>query len=110
MKYGNEKEAKRLIRCLIDFIISLWNYKIHENTYKFYSCYGIDKNGNVVLIDFLEITDDKEKVIKQIGNRKWNKSRRYFGKVNDKISNYFIELANKKLTLKILKENWGIKG
>jgi len=109
IRSGNEKEAKRLIEYLIDFIITLWNYKIHENTYKFYSCYGIDKNNNIVLIDFLEITDDREKVTKQIMNKKWNKPERYFGKIDKKISDYFIELANKKLTLKTFQENWRLK-
>jgi len=107
IKYRDEKEAKKLIEHLIDFIITLWKYKIHENTYKFYSCYGIDKNNDIVLIDFLEITDDKEKVTKQIMDKKWDKPKRYFGKIDEKISDYFIELTNRRLTLNTLERNWG---
>lgn len=108
IKGGNEKEAKKVIEDLIDFIIELWEYKIHENTYKFYSNYGVDKNGSIVLIDFLEITDDKEKVKKQIKNKKWEKPEKYLHKIDKKIADYFIEQANKKLTLNNLEKNWRV--
>ncbi len=101
------EEAEKLIMVLADFILELWRYKIHENTYKFYSNYGLDSNGNVVLIDFLEITDNQEKVKKQIINKKWDNPEGDLHKMNIKISNFFIKLLNKKLTLDNLEKNWG---
>lgn len=106
---GNIVKTKEIIDKLINFIIELWKYKIHENTYKFYSGYGVNKKEEIVLIDFLEITNNKEKVKKQIINKKWNKPRRYFNKVEKDTADYFIYLANKKLTLANFERNWGVK-
>lgn len=100
-------EAKKLIRSLIDFILELWKYKIHEKTYKFNLNYGVDNGGNIVLIDFLEITDDKEKVKKQIVNKKWDKPERYLDKIDMKIARFLLDLANKELNLDNLEKNWG---
>ena len=101
------EEAEKLVTTLADFIIELWRYKIHEYNYKFYSNYGLDKNGNIVLIDFLEITNDKEKVRKHITNKKWDNPERYLHKINIKIANFFVKILNKRLTLDNLEKNWG---
>lgn len=105
---GDTKSAKEIIDKIVSFIIELWEYKIHENTCKFYSSYGINKKGKIVLVDFLEITNNVESVENQIGKRKWDKPKRYFGKVNKELREYFIEIANKNLTLDTFRKNWGI--
>jgi len=107
MAKGEIIKAKKIIDKVIDFIIELWKYKIHENTYKFYSSYGIDSNEEVVLVDFLEITNDAESVKKQIGKKKWDKPKRYFGKVERELREYFINLSNKKLTIDTFRKYWG---
>ena len=100
-------DAEKLIIALVDFIIELWKYKIHEYNYKFYSNYGINNKGNIVLIDFLEITNDKDKVRRDIIKEKWDNPERYLYKIDIKIANLFVKISNKKLTLDNLEKNWG---
>lgn len=104
---NNRKGVERLIIDLVEFILELWRYNIHENTYKFYSNYGLDSSENIVLIDFLEITNDKEKVKKQIINKKWDKPKKYANEVDKESAGFFIQLANKQLILDNLEKNWG---
>ena len=68
--------------------------------------FGVVGEGEIVLIDFLELTDKKDIPIKQVRNKKWSsikKLSKYFPKgMLDK----FIEIANEHLTLKEFKKNW----
>ncbi|MFA4887120.1 MAG: hypothetical protein WC595_02825 [Candidatus Nanoarchaeia archaeon] len=106
---NRREEAEKLIITLASFILELWRYKIHEYNYKFYSNYGLDNNGNIVLIDFLEITNDKEKVRRHIISKKWDNPERYLHKIDIEIANLFVRILNKNLTLDNLEKNWGGK-
>lgn len=103
------KEAKKIIDKYVNFIFELWQYCIHENTFKLESNFGISENKEIVIIDPFEITSNKEKVIIQINKKKWDKPRRYYQKLPDEIIKYFIEEANKKWTINNLNKFWGTK-
>jgi len=70
LEENRKKEVKQLIDKSIVLLIELWKYELHEKTFKFYSNLGL-LNNEVVLIDFLELTNKKEKVEKQIKNKGW---------------------------------------
>ncbi len=107
LRKGKKNEIKELIDKIIDFVVELWKYKIHEKTLKFYSNFGLI-NNKIVLIDLFELTDQKEKVERQIKNRE-----KYLKKINKQFSpefaKYFLDQAEKKFTTKKLNEVWGIK-
>ena len=102
---GEMSKAKKLVDKVIDFIITLWTFGVHEKTFKFYTEMGL-LNDNIVLVDFGELTDKKEKVIKQItkDNKKLEKLRKYH---HDKILDYYQEQIRKRLTVDTLEKNWG---
>jgi len=90
----------------LDFVTELWKYGVHEKTGKICFELGLLEN-NVILIDFGELTDNKEKVEKQIRNRKWEKSANKY--LPEEIAGYFNKRAQEKLTIDTLNKNWRIK-
>jgi hypothetical protein len=98
-------DSKKLIDRVIDFLIFLWKYQLHEKTFKFYTQIGI-VNDELVLVDFGEITGNKETVKKQIlkKNKKLEQFREYY---HDEVLDYFQEQVSKRLTINVLDKNWG---
>lgn len=107
MSKGNLKGAKRLVDRVIDFIISLWQYGIHEITFKFYSEMGL-MNGKIVLVDIGEITDDKELVRRQL-EKKGKKLEDLRNHHHDKVLDYYQEQIKKRLTIEELDKSWAIR-
>jgi hypothetical protein len=100
-----KEEIKKIIDDYINFIILLWMYGIHENTYKFHSNFGMFGH-KLVLIDPFEITNKKEKVLSQIERKKWAKHSRYGNNLSQDMKEYLIEKANRNWTEKKLNEVW----
>lgn len=97
-------EARRLVDRVIEFILNLWSYGVHEITFKFYSEMGM-LDDELVLVDIGELTDDKSIVEKQLlkGHKKLEDLRKYH---HDKILDYYQEQIKKKLTVKKLNKIW----
>jgi len=104
-KKGKIKESKDLIEKLIKFLIKLWEYGLHESTYKFYSNFGVF-DGKIVLIDPFELMGQKEKVKAQIRKRKWHKPKRYEKKEFKEIFVYFEKEMDNHMNLKNLDKHW----
>lgn len=99
----NEREIKNIIEKILNLIVELWKYGVHEKTGKVHYEMGLI-GKRVVLLDIGEITDNKETAKKQIKKRYWEKSvKEYFPK---EIASYFNKRAKRILTLKTLEENW----
>jgi hypothetical protein len=106
IKWGKIDDAKRLIDDILNFMVGLWKYGIHETTFKFYSGYG-RLGEKIVLIDFGEMTDDFEKVKKQILGK--GPTFDYLKEsYTEDIINYFLGQKEKRLTVKALEKNWNI--
>lgn len=105
MKNNKLAEAKRLVDKVIDFIILLWSYGVHEITFKFYTEMGL-LDGNVVLVDIGELTDNEEKVREQLikGNKKLEDLRRFH---HNKVLDYYQQQIKKRLTVDTLDKVWG---
>ena len=99
------KEAKKIIDKVIKTIQTLWKYGIHEKTFKFNQNFGIH-NSKIILMDFLEITNNQIKVKKQLAKKPWEKIKDFEKNMSEKILDYWIEQANKNLTLKNLNKLW----
>src|SRR3989344_2215845 len=104
LKKGVIKE-KRAIDKTIETVLELWKYGIHEKTFKFNKNFGIH-NSNVVLVDFLEITDKKIKVKKQLIKKPWRKIKEFEKNISEKILDYWIDEADKNFTIKNLNKYW----
>ena len=92
----------------INFIFEMWKYKIHEKTFKFYSNFGL-LGGKIVLIDLFELTDKKEKVERQIKNNGWKHLEDIAKHFSAESISYFLEQAEKRITLEKLNKYWGMK-
>jgi len=99
------KGVKMLVDKVIDFILTLWTYGLHEVTFKFYTEMGLYR-GSVVLVDIGELTDDKETVKRQLlkGHKKLEDRRDAH---HDVVLDYYQSQIKKRLTLKKLDAVWG---
>lgn len=104
MKNKNFKKTKKLVDKVIDFIITLWSYGVHEITFKFYTEMGL-LDGKIVLVDIGELTDSKELVKKQLlkGNKKLEDLRQHH---HDKVLDYYQDQIKKRLTVNLLDKVW----
>jgi len=101
---GKQDAAREIVDKSLDFIVELWKYGVHEKTFKVGYEYGL-MDGDIMLIDFGELCEDRNVVIKEINEKKWVGQMAKYS--NSGILDYFNEQADKKLTLKVLEENWG---
>jgi len=106
MSKNKLKEAKKLVDRVIEFIITLWQYGVHEVTFKFYTEMGL-LNNKIVLVDIGELIDDKELVRRQLkkGYTKILEDLRHGH--HDKVLDYYKKQVGEKLTIKKLDECWG---
>ncbi len=64
-------EARRLIDEYVALLLLMWEYGLSETSFNFMWNAGIDSRGRVVLIDFGELTDEKQTVAEQIDSERW---------------------------------------
>jgi len=102
-------ETKKLINKFIKFKKKLWTYGIHEKPIKFHSNFGIIKD-EIVLIDIFELTDNKRKIKKQLNKKPWRKDKIWLKDIfPEEIVDYYIEQADKELTVENLNKYWKSK-
>ena len=101
----NETEKKNLFKDISNFILKLWEYGIHEKTFKLFSNMGFDKDS-LVLIDAFELTDNKEKVLNQIEKAPWKKKQKFNKNLSESLRNYLIKELDKRLTKENLDKYW----
>jgi hypothetical protein len=105
LKKLNKKERLALIDKIAKFLLKMWEYGIHEYTYKFFSNLGLD-NQKIVFIDPFEITSSKASVLKQIKKQKWKKPEKFKKHLSDKEVEYLFGKLNKTFTEENLKRYW----
>tara|TARA_Y100000310_G_scaffold29221_2_gene27710 strand:+ start:2966 stop:3589 length:624 start_codon:yes stop_codon:yes gene_type:complete len=108
IKKLSESEQKKLINNITKFILDLWEYGIHEKTFKVFSNLGLN-NGRIVLIDIFEITSNKKKVIKQLRKKLWQNPERFKKHLSEKMAGYLIKKLDKTYTRENLEKYWKIK-
>lgn len=87
---SNMNEAKKIIDLFIDFNLKLLNIGVVAKGFNITKNYGLNSDGQMVLIDIGELFDDEEYINKRLKNRGWEKS--YIGGCieNEEVRNYFI--------------------
>ena len=90
---------KKIIDQFIEFNLKLLNLGVIDKGFNITKNYGINNNGEIVLIDIGELFDDKELIRKQLRDRGWTHS--YVGGcIKDKeAQDYFISEMDRNFNL-----------
>jgi len=104
-KKDDEIFGRQLIDGYKNLVHELWRYGIHEKVWNFGVNNGV-LNGLVVLIDFLELSDDTAKIIKQLEEKRWENSYSIKKDLPHHYLSYFLQCANKAFTPDYFSKLW----
>jgi len=90
-------------------IITCWRHGFADTVFNFSVNNGIDKNGTPILLDFNEVTFDKEKVRHNIQTNRWLRAYSFTHHLPENLQHYYTEQMEKFLTIEKLAEIWGQK-
>jgi len=99
-------ESKGKIDEYINFIFDCWKNGFSEKTYNLTVNNGINSKGQIVLMDFGELTFKKSDVKKAIESKRWRKSFSFKRDLKGKIREYHDKQMFKRLTLNNLNKYW----
>lgn len=99
-------QNKKAIDGYIEFQKKLWSYGLHDTTDKLQTNYGINKNGNVVCVDFGEFVFTKEKALESVLKQKWLSRQSYKNWKDLELKNYYTERMFAEMTEENLNYNW----
>ena len=105
LKNLEEKDQRSLIDGYVKSIFEQWKYGISDYIYNFPINNGVTKDGEVILIDFCEITFNKEDVANDITNGKW-KTAATLKSIDDSLRDYYFAEMEKLITLDSLEGYW----
>lgn len=100
-----EEEMKTLIDRYINFLIEGWRQGFADMSYNFTVNKGLS-DGEIVQMDTGELIFSKERVRKDIENRKYLEKWSYQEDLPEKIRPYYREQMEKRVTVETLNENW----
>lgn len=106
LSHNSLHEGKDLIDKYVSLILLHWTYGFSEQVFNFTINNGIDNAGRVILIDFGEITNDKEKVISHVTSERWLKSWSYNSDLFKELKKYYRLAMRKHLSIKVLEATW----
>lgn len=102
------QKDREIIDKYVSFIFKCWEKGFSDRVYNFDVNNGLNRKGEVCLIDIGEITTSKERVKQDILSKRWEKAGCY-KRLNKKTKHYYKEKMNKNLTLKNLEKYWRIE-
>jgi hypothetical protein len=102
----NFEKDKKLIDNYGIFLIKCWKEGFADTIYNFTVNNGVDKNNNIVLIDFGEITTNKKDVEKAILSKRWKRAACYKRRIRGKTKKYYKKQMEEFLTIKNLNKYW----
>ena len=102
------KNPRKLIDRYIDFILNSWKSGFSDRTYNFTINNGINKEGRIVLIDFGEITFNKDEVKKAILSKRWRRSWSFNKDLQPDIKEYYDKQMEKRITLANINKKWKV--
>lgn len=95
----DSEEIKQIIDKFIEFNLRLFNLGVIDKGFNITKNYGLNKDGQIVLIDIGELFDDKELITQQIKDRGWVKNY-VAGCIQDKEAReYFINEMDRNFNL-----------
>ncbi len=101
----DEEEFTRVIIEYANLLKELWSFGISDSVFNFSVNCGYDKNNELVLVDFNEMTFDKSEVINQITHKVWLRRSSYVRLTKEK-QQLFNDIFNREITLESLEKYW----
>lgn len=99
-------QAKRHLDAYIEHIQRCWEYGFCEKVFNFTLNNGIDGTGNLILLDFNEITFEKEEALRRIENRRWERSWSC-KTLPENLRTYYCEKMQEAMTVANVHARWG---
>ncbi len=109
LKKKNLKESEKILNNYVVLIKETWCYGFADTVFKFQINNGIRKDGRLIQLDFGEITTDKEKVKKNIKEKRWLQTRSVKQLGSKELREYYCKLTENELTESELERLWGSK-
>ncbi len=100
------REGEDLIDNYIDLILLHWQYGLSERVFNFTANNGVDGQGRVILLDFGEITHNKEKISSRIAAERWLKSWSYKGDLPEQFKRYYQLRMKERLSNEVFEATW----
>ncbi|MEO5645858.1 MAG: hypothetical protein ABIO57_00555 [Candidatus Paceibacterota bacterium] len=100
-----EKEQEKIIEDYIAQIIYLWTVGCHESIFNLTVNNGLNEKGEIVMLDFNEITFDKKAVYSDIDNKVWLK-RWSFSQLSPVMKKFYAQRMEEEITIEKLEEVW----
>jgi len=102
----SETEGKRLVDSYCNLIKKMWGQGFAEKVYKFVENYGVNSNGEVVLIDFAELRFTKNLIKQDILRERWRHVFSDKRKIRGELKKYYDQKMTKLLTIQNLNNYW----
>lgn len=105
----NKEEFIKVISDYTNLLKRLWSFGISDSVFNFSINCGYNKHNELVLIDFNEMTFEKDRVNEQIVNKVWLRRASYLRLTKEK-QEIFNEVLNKEITKESLEKIWAREG
>jgi hypothetical protein len=101
------EENKRAIDAYVALIFTTWEHGLADVIYNFTRNAGVYPDGSVALIDFNEVTFQKEKIAEKIREKRWLIAYSYWKDLRDEaLKAYYAAAMEKAMTLENLDLYW----
>jgi len=104
----NDLDEQQFIEVINDYtnlLKKLWSFRISDSVFNFSINCGYNKNNELILLDFNEMTFSKSEAEHQIINKVWLKRSSYLCLTKEK-QKTFENIMNKEITLEMLEKCW----
>lgn len=106
VKTMSRDRFEKLIQDYVTLIETCWGYGFADVVYNFTINNGYTHDGKFILIDFNEITFDKERVRKDLVNKVWL-SRYSYNNLDSEKQDILKGVLGSHLKISVLEETWG---
>jgi hypothetical protein len=101
----NENDFSNVIKAYTHLLKTLWSYGVSDSIFNFSLNCGYSKNNELILIDFNEMTFEKDEISSQIKNKIWLQRSSYLHLTKEK-QELFNTIFDKEISQEILEKNW----
>ncbi|MEN9337935.1 MAG: hypothetical protein RIQ41_249 [Candidatus Parcubacteria bacterium] len=108
-KDASFEQQKEIIKSYIHLIHTTWNYGFADCIFNFTLNNGTNDRGDLLQLDFGEITTEKDDVEEMIRNQRWLQSFSYTTLVSNELKDYYSTTMSEELTFAKLNESWRSK-
>jgi hypothetical protein len=102
-------EGKEIFNKYLELIYETWKYGFSDKIFNFSINNGINSEGEVIQLDFGELSFDKEEMRKRIKERCWLKRYSYWEFPEGELKEYYASMMNPEKLIIKLDELWGSK-